>query len=123
MPADHREPATGTSARERGSVTAEFAVVLPVVLLALLSIVAVGVLGAATVRVQQAAGAVAREAARGGPTERAASFAGDGAAVSVQRSGEWAQVTVTSEVPLWGLLGPSITVSGEAAARVEAGLE
>ena len=123
MPADHRGRKASAAARERGSVTAEFAVVLPVVLLALLSIVAVGVLGAATVRVQQAAGAVAREAARGGPTEQAAAFAGQGAAVAVNRSGEWARVTVTSEVPLWGLLGPSITVSGEASARVEAGLE
>lgn len=108
---------------ERGSVTAEFAVVLPVVLLALLSVLAVGVLSAAAVRVQQAAGAVAREAARGGPTDDAAGFAGDDASVQVSRSGEWARVTVTTRVPLWGLLGPSMSVSGEASARVEAGLE
>jgi Flp pilus assembly protein TadG len=117
---DRRE---GPGGRERGSVTAEFAVVLPVVLLALLSIVAVGVLGAATVRVQQAAGAVAREAARGGPAESAARFAGQEATVSVAREGEWAEVTVHTTVPLWGLLGPSMTVTGTAAARVEAGLE
>ena len=105
---------------ERGSVTAETAVLLPIVLLVLLAIAGVSVVGAAQVRVQQAAGAIAREHARGaGGSVDAAGVAGPGSSVSVQESGGWAHVSVSRTVPLWQGFGPGITVHAEALARAE----
>lgn len=106
--------------RDSGSVTAETAVLLPVVLLILLAIAGVSVVGSAQVRVQQAAGVIAREQARGvDVSDQVQRLAGDGASVSVARDGGWARVTVTRSVPLWQAIGPGIEVSAEAESRVE----
>lgn len=105
--------------RTRGSVTAEFAVLLPVVVLALLAVAGVAVVGAAQVRVQQAAGVVVREAARGAEGVDGDRVAGAGARIALARSGGWAEATVSRSVPLWGVMGPEITVSASAAAKAE----
>lgn len=106
--------------RDSGSVTAETAVLLPVVLLILLAIAGVSVVGSAQVRVQQAAGVIAREQARGvDVSDQVQRLAGDGASVSVSREGGWARVSVRRSVPLWQAVGPGIQVSADAEARVE----
>lgn len=106
--------------RDSGSVTAETAVLLPVVLLILLAIAGVSVVGSAHVRVQQAAGVIAREQARGvDVSDQVQRLAGHGASASVSRGGGWARVTVTRSVPLWQGIGPGIEVSAVAESRVE----
>lgn len=93
---------------------------LPIVLLLLLAIAGVAVIGAAQVRVQQAAGAIAREHARGaGDGVEVGEVAGPGAQVSVNESGGWASVTVSRSVPLWQAVGPGVTVRATALARAE----
>ncbi|PWI28252.1 hypothetical protein CAY35_02040 [Pseudoglutamicibacter cumminsii] len=102
----------------RGSVTAEFAVLLPALVLLLAFIGAIATVGAAQVRSQHAAGMSAREEARGSHIE-VAKVAGDGATQRVDRSGEWVTVEVRNNVKLWTFLGPGITVHATATARVE----
>lgn len=105
---------------ERGSVTAETAVLLPVMLLIIVAIAGVSVVGAAQVRVQEAAGVMAREAARGQDTSaEVARLAGAGASASVSKDGGWARVEVRRSVPLWEGFGPGIDVSARAEARAE----
>jgi hypothetical protein len=108
---------------ERGSVTAEFAVMLP----AVVAVLAVALLAAsvaiAQVRCADAARAAARAAAIGAPTENvlgtARALAGADAAVGVTRDGAW--VVVRVERGLRGLpwAGGPLTASAEARAWVE----
>ncbi|WP_291278004.1 TadE family protein [Galactobacter sp.] len=106
--------------RQRGSVTAELAVLMPVILFVILTVVGAAVVGSGQVRVQQAAGAIAREHARGdGGTVNVVRVAGDGAAAKVSESGGWTTVTVQRQIPLWKAFGPGITVKATALARSE----
>lgn len=88
---------------ERGTVTAEFAVVLPALVLVLILVVGAGVIGIAQVRVYEAARAGAREAARGEPVhdiEKAAKRkAGPGSTVTVSQGGAFAKVRVKTTLP------------------------
>lgn len=102
----------------RGSVTAEFAVLLPALVLLLAFIGAIATVGAAQVRSQHAAGMSAREEARGSHVD-VSKVAGDGATQRVDRNGEWVTVEVRNNVKLWAFLGPGITVHATATARVE----
>jgi Flp pilus assembly protein TadG len=108
---------------DRGSVAAEFAVLLPAVVLLL----ALG-LGAVRVVVTQvqcvdAARAAARVAARGEPVDvvRAAALAAgpDGARVSVQVGSGTVTVEVSSSQALAGPLGGTVLARGSATAAVE----
>lgn len=116
-------PRTGRSRRERGSVTAEAALVLPV--LVLLLTVAVGTVSAVTAQMRcvdaarEAARAVARGESLESGIELAARAAPAGARIRVDSSAERIVVTVTAEVPIGGGLLPAVTVSGEAVARPE----
>ncbi|UEJ84118.1 pilus assembly protein [Brachybacterium halotolerans subsp. kimchii] len=108
-----------------GSVTAETAIVLPVVVLMVLVILVAGVGIGAQVQLESAARGAARELARGQSegeaVQSAQRIAGDGAQVSIGSDGAWVQVTVTRSVGARsGLLsGASWDLSGSAQARRE----
>ncbi len=109
---------SGQGRAARGSVTAEFAVLLPALVLLLAFVGAVATVGTAQVRAQHAAGIAAREEARGAHVD-VARVAGAGATHRVQRSNEWVTVEVKNTVKLWKFLGPGIPVEATATARVE----
>ena len=118
---DERAP----SARgETGSVTAEAAVVLPIMAAFALSVVWMISLGIAYVEAVDAARDAAREIARGGDlaeaTARARATAPEDARVSVDRAGGVADVEVvfTARAPGW-LLVPLPPVDVRATASVE----
>jgi uncharacterized protein (UPF0333 family) len=116
-------------ARERGQATVEFALVLPVLVLALLAVLQV----ALVVRDRIAVVHAAREAARAasvdpdpGRAQRAAHRTLPGADVHVGRRGRIGEpVTVvvtyksTTELPLVGPLFPDPTLRSRAVMRVE----
>ncbi|PRB44864.1 pilus assembly protein TadE [Arthrobacter sp. MYb23] len=120
-------PARGRGSRherERGAVTAEFAVALPAVVLLLAFLLAGGAAGITQLRLEEAARAGARASARGedsgsvdGIVKR---LAGESVASSLTDDGEW--VTVTASSPVGGALGPMIpwTLKASASARAEA---
>lgn len=95
--------------RERGSVTAELAVLLPGVVLAIVLILAVASAGVMQVRCADAARAGARAAALGQDdaevTALVQQLAGEGATVTVTRSADWVDVRVAAQVPLGPLSG------------------
>lgn len=106
-------------------VTAETAVVLPVLLLVLLcSVAAVTVVGA-QLRCVDAAWEGARAAARGETAAVVAELAGrvapDGAVTAVRPAGDRVRVTVSAEVSLLGPVPLRTRVSAEAVAQVEPG--
>lgn len=109
--------------RERGSVTAEAALVLPV--LVLLLTVAVGTVAAVTAQLRcvDAAREGARAAARGESSaiavELAERAAPDRAQVTVDIGTDRIVVTVTAQVPIGGGLLPAVTVTGVAVALPE----
>lgn len=114
------------TAGERGSATAELAVVLPAVVLVLLALLFAATAGSAALSCADAARVGARSASLGfDPGEVRADaqrVAGEGARVEVVDDGDWVRVTVTRDVRLGGArLGGSITVTGRAAARAEPG--
>jgi len=99
---------------EEGSVTAELAVALPVVVVALLLVLGVGAASAAQVRAVDAARTAARLAALGEPdaeVEQAARrLAGESSVVSVSREPPWVTVSVRARV----LAGIEIAASASA---------
>lgn len=115
------------STKARGSVTAETAVLLPVLLIVLAAAIGVLACVAAQLRCVDAARAAARVAARG-DTPALVRTAGErlapaGATVTLRSTGEGAvEVVVTARVrPFGGALDalPAVTVSGRAVAAVE----
>lgn len=113
-------------AAERGSVTAEAAIVLPVLLLVLAMAVWVLAAVGAQLRCTDAAGVAARAAARGDSAAEVAqagrTVAPVGAAVDVEPDGARVQVRVSVRVrPLGGALSrlPALEVSGRAVAARE----
>ena len=106
-------------------VTAETAVVLPVLLLVLAGAVAAVTVVGAQLRCVDAAREGARAAARGEDvaTVRALVLraAPDGVAVSVAHEGEDVRVVVSGRVPALGPLPLDVEVSAEAVARLEPG--
>jgi uncharacterized protein (UPF0333 family) len=108
---------------ERGTVTAEFALTFPAVVLALVLAIAVGQVVLAQVSCVDAARVGARQAARGeaaGVVVREAQLAGpDGAAVTVTRSGRTVGVDVTAAVRLALPGSPAVTVHGRAVSLAE----
>jgi Flp pilus assembly protein TadG len=117
----HRRDADG----EAGMVTAETAVVLPVLLLVLVCAVAALTVVGAQLRCVDAAREGARAAARGETAvvviELAGRMAPDGAVTDVQPAGERVRVTVSVEVSPLGPVPLRTRVSAEAAAQREPG--
>ncbi|CAN5335857.1 hypothetical protein BH24ACT9_BH24ACT9_02470 [soil metagenome] len=112
---------------DAGMVTAETAVVLPVLILVLAAALAAVSVVTAQMRCTDAAREGARAAARGesdtAVRQIAASSAPDGSTVSVTRDGDTATVQVSASVALLPGLGPSVTVSDSATAALEPGLD
>ena len=111
---------------ERGAVTAEAAVVIPLLLAVAMALVWLVALAATQVRVVDAAREAARAAARGEPdaasVERGRQVAPDGARIEISRGGGVVTVRVASEVSgPGGLLAflPPVPVSSEAVAAEE----
>ncbi|GAB3522787.1 TadE family type IV pilus minor pilin [Arthrobacter monumenti] len=95
---------------ERGSVTAELAVTLPALTGILALLLVCVVIGVTQLRLEEAAWAGARAAARGETAAAAAStarrIAGPAAEVDVSTEGDWSRVRVSAHVegPLSGLV-------------------
>lgn len=108
---------------DRGSVTAEFAVLLPVVALLVAVVVALTACAAAQLRCADAARAGARAAALGEDDATVAAVArrvaGDGVRVAVARDAEWVVVRVESTIGPTLPVAGGVTVQGTATARVE----
>lgn len=110
---------------DRGSATAETAIVLPVVVVMVLVIAVAGVGLGTQVRLEDAARAAARELARGedavAARETARRIAGDEITVAVGEDGNWARVEVSTTVHAPGgvLRGARWTLTADAEARRE----
>jgi Flp pilus assembly protein TadG len=108
-------------------VTAETAVVLPVLLLVLAGAVAAVVVVGAQLRCVDAAREGARAAARGEQpavvTEIVRRAAPAGAAITLSRTGDEVRVTVSAEVAPLGPVPLRVRVTAEAVARLEPGAE
>lgn len=113
--------------RERGAVTAELALGLPVLLALTVGLVWLLAVGAGQIRVVDGAREAARSLARGDPAAaaiaRAERVAGEGSRVAVARGDGEVSVTVTRRVDGPGGLFdalPGVTLRAEAVAAVEA---
>jgi Flp pilus assembly protein TadG len=108
-------------------VTAETAVVLPVLLLVLAGAVAAVTVVGAQLRCVDAAREAARAAARGEPAATvsalAAATAPAGAVTDVAGTGDTVRVTVTADVAALGPVPLRVRVSAEAVAHREPGTE
>ena len=107
---------------EQGTATAELAVALPAVAVALGAVLAVGQVAIAQVQCVDAARAAARAGARGEGAAVVADLAREaapGADVSVRTTGSRLTVLVWRQVRLATARGPTVTVRGEATAAVE----
>lgn len=111
---------------DRGTATAELAVVLPAVVLLAASGVWTVAAAAAQLRCVDAAGTGARALARGEPTPEVsravAEVAPSGATISISRTGELAVVEVRATVRLpgpWPRAGPGLVVGDRAVAALE----
>lgn len=111
--------------RDRGSVTAEFAVLMPAILIVIVMVVVVGLVGAAHVRNHDAARQAVRLSAVGEPAadvrRTAATIAGADASVTLTREGEWVSVTVSRQPALPGGWTLPFRLSATAYARAEDG--
>lgn len=103
-------PARGATDGERGSVTAELAVGLPVVVLLVALLASLAAAGVTELRCEAAARAGAREAALGSDDARVRStaerVAHDGSAVEVARAGGWTTVRVSAGVSFGPWVAP-----------------
>ncbi|MGH3412860.1 MAG: TadE family type IV pilus minor pilin [Marmoricola sp.] len=116
----------GSRARQRGAVTAETAVVLPILTVFTVGLVWLVSLGLAEVRALDAAREAARVVARGDPPASARSLgarvAPDGSALTLSRGGGRVVVTVHTPVEgpggLFGFL-PTYHVRAQAVAATE----
>ena len=111
---------------DRGAVTAELALGLPLLLAVTVGLVWLLAVGAGQVRVVDGAREAARGLARGDPEpvafERASTVAGDGSRVSAAYAGGEVVVTVSRRVSgPGGLLGflPAVVLEADAVAAVE----
>ncbi|WP_019158753.1 TadE family type IV pilus minor pilin [Brevibacterium senegalense] len=107
---------------DEGAAAAEFAMVMPALVLIIGIVVGAGAIGATQLRAMDAARAAAREIARGEvQTEviaQARKTAGDAARVTIEDDDGYAEVTV--EVPLPDSLAPVLeSVTASATARRE----
>ncbi|QCO99780.1 pilus assembly protein TadE [Arthrobacter sp. 24S4-2] len=116
-------PGLRGSGKDRGAVTAEFAVALPAVILLLALLLAGAAAGITQLRLEEAARAGARALARGEDAGAVDGIvrhlAGASASSSVAADGEWLSVTVSGRVS--GPVGTMVpwTLSARALARGE----
>jgi hypothetical protein len=107
---------------ERGTVTAELAIGLPVVVLVLVAVLTLAAASTAQMRAMDAARAGARAVAIGEQESTVAAtvarVGGTEARMSLAREGEWVRVTVTRPVSGGWVTGP-LRATGTAAAWVE----
>ncbi|WP_114853559.1 TadE family type IV pilus minor pilin [Brachybacterium sp. YJGR34] len=110
---------------DRGSATAETAIVLPVVVAMVVVVLLCGAGLAGQLRLESAARGAARELARGEDSATAVAVAqrigGDGTAVEISGSGPWVRVEAsrTLQAPAGVLSGASWRLSADAVARQE----
>lgn len=111
---------------DRGSATAETAIILPVLLVMVVLLAIVGAGLSSHVRAEGAARSAARELARGEDESAAAAAARltacPDARVEVTRSDPWVRVRVTCTIHPLGagpLAGAAFTAEGQATARLE----
>ncbi|WP_120006754.1 TadE family type IV pilus minor pilin [Nesterenkonia muleiensis] len=108
---------------ERGSVTAEFALAIPGVILVLLLVMSLAMQSAARVALEDGARAAARELARGEAAAVAEQTARDTAGaqveVSISADGQYSQVVLTQPVEVLGLIELSTQQRAEALTRTE----
>lgn len=123
---EHRRPSSlilESPGSESGSVSAEFALALPAVVLMLGLLLGLGMHGAAQVSLEEGARAAARELARGesqaDAAQTASRVAGEGVDVAFGHDGGYAQVTLSRPVRLMGLVELEARQSAEAQALVE----
>lgn len=111
------------SRSDRGSVTVEFAVLLPALALILAAVLVLGSASIAQLRSADGARAGARSAALGEPTgvvtARAARVAGPGATVQVVHDAPWVTVTVRRAIAGSWLARAGLTAESSATAWVE----
>ncbi|TLP71825.1 TadE family type IV pilus minor pilin [Nesterenkonia sphaerica] len=109
--------------RERGSVTAEFALAVPAVVFVMLLVISLAMHGAARIALEEGARAAARELARGESAatvqEALRQTAGDGVEVAMSADGPYTAVVVTRPVRVLGLVELSAEQTAEAYARTE----
>lgn len=115
-----------TLIHQRGSSTAEFAVLLPVVAALLALVLGAGVCGSTQVRLEQAARAAARELARGESAAEAIDtgrrLAGEKTNVRVGTSGPYRSVEVSRRITLsWFSDRELLVLTAYAEARTEEG--
>ncbi|MGO1228199.1 MAG: TadE family type IV pilus minor pilin [Brachybacterium sp.] len=110
---------------DRGSATAETAIVLPVVVVMVLVVLLTGAGLGTQVRLESAARGAARELARGEDSAAATAVAqrigGEGTTVEIVAGGEWVRVEVsrTLQAPAGALSGASWELNADAEARLE----
>ena len=110
---------------DRGSATAETAIVLPVVVVMVMVVLLTGAGLGTQLRLESAARGAAREMARGEDPSAATAVAqrigGEGTAVEITTAGDWARVEVTRTLraPAGSLSGASWDLSADAEARLE----
>lgn len=120
-----RRPRASHCWDDRGSATAETAIVLPVVVVMVLVVLLTGAGIGSQVRLENAARAAAREMARGEEQSAAVATAqrvgGDGTSVHISGDGTWVQVEVTRTLRAGSgaLAGASWELSAEAQSRRE----
>jgi len=117
------QPGHGGTAQDRfdrGSVTAEFALLMPAVVLLLGAVLAATAAGAAQLNCADAARAGARAAARhDDPYPVAAALAPEGARIQVSQTAETVTVEVSARTPLPLPWHPRIAVDARATAHTE----
>jgi len=114
---------TSKRGTERGAVTAEFAVALPVVVLLLVAILTLGAASSAQMRALDAARSGARALAIGQTEAEAASAAqqvgGMDVSVTIERDGSWITVVATKPVVGGWLARLPLRATGTATAWLE----
>ncbi|MGP9538526.1 TadE family type IV pilus minor pilin [Brachybacterium sp. AOP43-C2-M15] len=120
-----RSPRSSRWRDDRGSATAETAIVLPVVVVMVVVVLLTGAGLSTQLRLESAARGAARELARGEDNAAAAVTAqrigGDGTEISIAADGEWVRVETrrTLRAPAGALGGAVWTLSADAEARRE----
>lgn len=117
------DPRRGTQHRDAGTATAEFAVVMPAIVLLIIVLTGAAAVGFSQLRAFDAARSAAREIARGEPqaavVTEAKKHAGQASEVLVRSDGGYSTVTVTIELPAAIIFLNE--VEAEATARTEGG--
>jgi Flp pilus assembly protein TadG len=105
-------PAESPDGPERGAVTAEFAVALPVLVVVAALVLGVAVAGGLQIRLQTAAAAIARAAGRDDDTGAVAGSMAPGAAVTMSGRGVVVCATLVQTASVLGPIGVPVRATG-----------